>query len=98
MSNKVFKLLNITSLKQFILVNLVFALTGSLSLLVAGGFMEVIGLQRDEITTFAYWGIRIILVFFFYQCLLLAVSLPLGQFSYFSKMQKKMLRRIGIKI
>ena len=65
MSNKVFELLNVSSLKQFILVNVVFALTGSLSLLVAGGFMEVIGLSRDEISIFAYWFIRVVLVFFF---------------------------------
>ncbi len=93
-----FELLNVKSLKQFILVNFVFALTGSLSLLVAGGIMEVLGINPEELYFFAYWSIRVVLIFFFYQCLLLAVSIPLGQFSYFSNMQKKMLRRIGIKL
>ena len=97
MLNKLFVKLNITSMYQFILVNVVFAITGTLSVLVAGPIMELLGIRSGSYGEMVYWVIRIFLIFFFYQCLLVIVSIPFGQFAYFRDVQKKMLSRCGMR-
>ena len=65
MLNKLFAKLNITSTHQFILVNIVFAITGTLSVLVAGPIMELFGIGSSSYGEMVYWVIRIFLIFFF---------------------------------
>jgi hypothetical protein len=97
MLNKLFAKLNITSMHQFILVNIVFAITGTLSVLLAGPIMELLGIGTSSYGEIVYWVVRIFLIFFFYQCLLVIVSIPFGQFAYFRDVQKKMLARCGMR-
>lgn len=84
-------------MNQFILVNIVFAITGTLSVLLAGPMLEFFGVATDSYGGVIYWAIRIFLIFFFYQCLLVLVSIPFGQFAYFRDVQKKMLARCGVR-
>ena len=97
MLDKLFERLNIQSMSQFVLVNIVFALTGTLSVVVAGPIMEYMGIGAAHLNEWLYWTVRILVIFFFYQCLLVLVSIPFGQFAYFRDAQKKMLARCGLR-
>ena len=96
--NTMMKRLNIVSFWQFTLIMIVFAITGSLSLYITVEFFELIGLKEENFNPIIFWPIRIILLFFIYQILLLLVALPFGQFQYFWQVEKKILNRFGIKI
>ena len=96
--NAMMKRLNIMSFWQFTLIMIVFAITGSLSLYITVEFFEIIGLKEENFNPIIFWPIRIILLFFIYQILLLLVALAFGQFQYFWKFEKKILNRFGIKI
>ena len=90
--------LNIQSFYQFMVIMLIFAITGSLSLYITVELFQFIGLQAENLNPVIFWPIRIILLFIIYQVLLLLVALPFGQFQYFWKFEKKILNRFGIKI
>ena len=96
--NAMMKRLNIMSFWQFILIMTVFAITGSLSLYITVEFFELIRLKEENFNPIIFWPIRIILLFFIYQILLLLVALPFGQFQYSWKFEKKILNRFGLKI
>ena len=91
----------ITSNFQLIVILFVFAITGSSSVYVAKPFLNLIGLQQ---TTFPstwwgntlYWTFRILLIFPFYQILLIIYGWLLGQFKFFWAFEKKMLVRLGL--
>ena len=90
--------MKIESLFQFVLVMIVFAITGSLSLIVTVSLFEVLNLNVDSFSPFVFWPIRIIFIFFVYQVLLLVIAIPFGQFRYFWQFEKKILSRFGFKL
>ena len=93
-----FKRLNIQSFNQFVLVMIVFAVTGSLSLIVTFEFMDSVGINPVNISPYLFWPIRIIFLFFVYQILLLLVAIPFGQLKYFWNFEKKILSRLGVRL
>lgn len=85
---------------QLIIIFVVFAITGSSSVYVAKPFLDVIGLEQDNFPdtwwgAIAYWTLRILLIFPFYQVLLVAYGWLFGQFKFFWTFEKKMLKRMG---
>ena len=90
--------LNIQSFYQFMVIMLIFAITGSLSLYITVELFQFIGLQAENLNPIIFWPIRIILLFIIYQVLLLLVALPFGQFQYFWKFEKKFLNRFRFKL
>ena len=93
-----FKRLNIHSFNQFVLVMIVFAVTGSLSLIVTFEFINVVGINPDNTSPYLFWPVRIIFLFFVYQILLLLVAIPFGQIKYFWNFEKKILSRLGVRL
>ena len=93
-----FKRLNIQSFNQFVLVMIVFAVTGSLSLVVTFEFMDSVGINLVNTSPCLFWPIRIIFLFFVYQILLLLVAIPFGQLKYFWNFEKKILSRLGVRL
>ena len=87
----------ITSNFQFFLIMLVFAVTGSLSLVIADLFMPLI-IGSLEIGSLLKTIIRVIFIFPIYQLIILFIAFCFGQFKFFWKFEKKMLRRIFKKI
>ena len=75
---------------------LVFAITGSLSLYVSQLVVNVFSIDPSNISPLIFWPIRILSVFIVYQVLLIIIAIPFGQFSYFLKVEKKMLKRFGL--
>jgi len=90
--------MKIESFFQFVLVMIVFAITGSLSLIVTVSLFEVLNLNVDSFSPLVFWPLRIIFIFFVYQVLLLIIAIPFGQFQYFWQFEKKILNRFGLKI
>ncbi|MDC6405467.1 MULTISPECIES: DUF6787 family protein [Maribacter] len=85
---------------QLIIIFIVFAITGSSSVYVAKPFLDVIGLDQDNFpdtwwSPIVYWTLRILLIFPFYQVLLVAYGWLFGQFKFFWTFEKKMLKRMG---
>ena len=89
--------MKIESFFQFVLVMIVFAITGSLSLIVTVSLFEVLNLNVDSFSPLVFWPLRIIFIFFVYQVLLLIIAVPFGQFRYFWQFEKKILSRFGLK-
>ena len=90
--------MKIDSFNQFVLVMIVFAITGSLSLIVTVSFFEFLNLNVNSFSPLVFWPLRIIFIFFVYQVLLLVIAIPFGQFRYFWQFEKKILSRFGFKL
>lgn len=78
---------------QIIIILIVFAITGSLALKVAGPVLEYFNVTQENFSSFWYWTLRIILILPIYQVLLMIVGTLLGQFKFFWKFQKKTIGR-----
>ncbi len=87
---------NIDSNWQLFVIFLVFAVIGSTSTKFAGPVMDVLGLTKDNTAWFLYWPLRIILIFPIYQVLMVVIGWMYGEFQFFWKFEKKMLRLIGL--
>ena len=98
MFKSLLKHMKIESFFQFVLVMIVFAITGSLSLIVTVSLFEVLNLNNDSFSPLVFWPLRIIFIFFVYQVLLLIIAVPFGQFRYFWQFEKKILSRFGFKL
>ena len=85
------------SLYQVILILIVFACTGMSSLYVKEALYWIVGIT-PETTPWIRITYRIFATFVAYQFLLLGYGWIFGQFSFFWKMEKKILGRFGIKI
>lgn len=86
---------NIRSNGQFVVILVVFALTGSAAAKLAGPLMDLLGLHREAISGWIYWPLRILLIFPIYQVLLVAFGWLFGQFAFFWAFEMKMLKRMG---
>ena len=89
-------LFKVESNAQLVIVNIVFAVTGTISVYFAGIIIDFFDL--NILNSFLYWTLRILLLVPVYQVLLIVVGTIFGQFAYFWQMEKKMLKRFGIKI
>ena len=91
----------VTSNFQLTIIFIVFAITGSSSVYVAKPFLSLIGLHQANFPdvwwgSTLYWILRILLIFPFYQVLLVIYGWLFGQFKFFWTFEKKMLKRIGL--
>jgi formyltetrahydrofolate-dependent phosphoribosylglycinamide formyltransferase len=78
---------------QLFLILCVFALTGSTT---AWLTRQVTRWLQLESSSFWYWGIKIFILLFGYQALILLFSIPFGQFNFFWKYEKKILKRMKL--
>jgi phosphoribosylglycinamide formyltransferase-1 len=78
---------------QLFLILCVFALTGSTT---AWLTREITHWLQLESSSFWYWGIKIFILLFGYQALILLFSIPFGQFNFFWKYEKKILKRMKL--
>ena len=99
--NKLKKRWGIDSNLQLIIIFVVFAITGSSSVYVAKPFLAWIGLERAAFpeawwSAWVYWTLRLLLIFPFYQVLLVIYGWLFGQFKFFWNFEKKMLKHMGL--
>ncbi|MDB3972801.1 diacylglyceryl transferase [Gammaproteobacteria bacterium] len=95
--NKIRNLFKVETNSQLLKVNVVFAVTGTISVYFAGVIINFLGLNPYIIGDFFYWVLRIMLLVPVYQVLLIIIGSIFGEFKYFWRIEKKMLSRLGIK-
>ena len=61
-------------------------------------YFKIMNIDLSNLSPLIFWPIRILSVFIFYQILLIIVAIPFGQFSYFLRVEKKMLSRFGLNL
>lgn len=88
---------NIQSNFQLFIILLVFAITGSSSLVVAEPILDYFDITEKTMNPWIYKPIRLILIFPIYQILILIFGALFGQFQFFWNFEKKMLVRMGFK-
>ena len=88
---------NIQSNFQLFVILLVFAITGSCSLLVAEPILAYFNITGETLNAWIYKPLRLILIFPIYQVLILVFGALFGQFQFFWNFEKKMLARMGFK-
>ena len=81
---------------KLIRIFIVFAITGSSSLLVGRPFISFLGISSQTLNPILYWILFLIISLVFYQILLIFWGWILGQFDFFWQFEKKMLRRFGL--
>ena len=81
---------------QIILILIVFAITGSLSLVVSDPMLQFIGLSKESVNPWIFIPLRLIIVFPVYQVLILIIGFLFGQFKFFWQFEKKMLIKMGL--
>lgn len=93
--NNLKKKWGVSSNFQFVIIFIVFAITGSLSAYLSKPFTEYIGLTKENLGNFII-PIRLIAIFPIYQVLLVVVGFLFGQFKFFWWFEKKMLRSMKL--
>ncbi|TAI48707.1 DUF6787 family protein [Flagellimonas allohymeniacidonis] len=81
---------------EMIAIFIVFAVTGSISAKLAQPVTEMIGLQKETVSGWLYWPVRILIILPIYQLLLILFGWLFGQFQFFWNFEKKMLKRMGL--
>ena len=87
----------ITSNFQLVIILLVFSVTGSVAVLVAKPVLDLVGLDKEALSPWVFWPIRIFIIFPIYQVLIVLIGAIFGQFKFFWAFEKKMLVRLGFK-
>jgi len=87
----------ITSNLQLVIIFFVFSITGSLSLYVAKPVLTLLGVEKELLSPWLFWPIRILIIFPIYQVLIVIIGALFGQFKFFWSFEKKMLSRLGFR-
>ena len=95
--NKLKEKWGITSNYQIIIILLVFSITGSIAVWIAKPVLNLVGLDKEVISPWLFWPIRIFIIFPIYQILIVIIGTLFGQFKFFWAFEKKMLFRLGFK-
>ena len=95
--NRLKKKWGITSNFQIIIILLVFSITGSVAVWIAKPVLTLVGLDKQTVSPWLFWPIRIFIIFPIYQLLIVIIGALFGQFKFFWAFEKKMLVRLGFK-
>ena len=87
----------ITSNFQLFIICVVFAITGSFSVLITEPVMLFIFGDLDGLNPLLSWLLRILILFPIYQVLLLFFGFIFFQYKFFCQFEKKILKKIGLK-
>ena len=88
--NKIFKTKNFF---QLFIVFIVFGISGSLSVVISGPFLDLIGLNNFE-NSITKLIIRLLIIFPLYQLILIFIGTVFGQFKYFWEFEKRFWNRL----
>ena len=80
---------------QLTIIFIVFAITGSASAMVSKPVCLWLGITKEDFG-FLFTPIRLILIFPLYQVLLVSIGFLFGQFAFFWRFEKKLLRKLGL--
>lgn len=94
--NKLKQRWGITSNWQLTIIFVVFAITGSSSVMVSKPILDFFGIAKDSMPYFIYIILKIVIVLPVYQLLLVGFGFLFGQFKFFWEFEKKMLKAMGL--
>lgn len=80
---------------QLAVIFIVFAITGSSSMLITSPILNFLNISKINTNIIMYYILKIIIVFPSYQILLVFFGFIAGQFHFFWTFEKKMLARLG---
>ena len=92
------RILKVDSTLQLIVVFMVFSVTGLGAIYIARPCMELVGLERGNMHGLIFWPIRILFMTIAYQIMLVIFGTLAGQRLYFWQVEKRMLKRFGIRL
>ncbi len=81
---------------QFVLIIVVFAITGSTSAYITRPILTMIGITKDNLHPLIYWPLSLILILPVYKVLLIVIGTCFGQHTFFWNFVKKMLFRMRL--
>ena len=76
-------------------MNIVFAITGTLALYLAGDVLHFIGVMHGDVSNVVYWTLRILVIIPVYQILLIVIGTVFGEFYIFGKWRKRCFLDLG---
>jgi hypothetical protein len=79
--------------KDLFLILCVFAITGTTTAYISKEITQWFSIEKYSL---AFWLVKILILIFGYQVLILLISIPFGQFYFFWNYEKKILRRMGL--
>ena len=82
---------------QLVIILIVFSVTGSIAVTIAKPVLNLVGLDKETVSPWIFWPIRIFIIFPIYQVLIVIIGALFGQFRFFWNFEKKMLVRLGFK-
>ncbi|MFC4818429.1 MULTISPECIES: DUF6787 family protein [unclassified Flavobacterium] len=94
--NKLKQRWGITSNWQLTVIFVVFAITGSSSVMVSKPILDFFGIAKDSMPYILYIILKIVIVLPVYQVLLVGFGFIFGQFKFFWEFEKKMLKAMGL--
>tara|TARA_B100000579_G_C22646090_1_gene763811 strand:+ start:384 stop:686 length:303 start_codon:yes stop_codon:yes gene_type:complete len=92
---KLIKMFRVRNFQQLVVVFVVFAITGSMSVVLANPLLLFFFGNEIQSNEF-YWLFRLLIIFPIYQILLIFIGSLFGQFKYFWEIERKILVRLGI--
>ena len=87
------KIFNTKNFFQLFIVFIVFGISGSLSVVISGPFLDLIGLNNFE-NSITKLIIRLLIIFPLYQLILIFIGTVFGQFKYFWEFEKRFWNRL----
>ena len=94
--NKLKERWGLSSNFQVIVVFIVFAITGSTAAYLSKPVTAWLNISKESMSLWAYWPLRILVLFPIYQVMLVVFGFLFGQFTFFWNFEKKMLKRLGL--
>ena len=79
---------------QFVVIIVVFAITGSVALYISQPILDLLKIDSYIHNRLLYFIARLIIIFPIYQIVLILVATLLGQFNFFWQFEKKMICRL----
>ena len=96
MLNKLVKKFQANSVKHLAIIFIIFALSGSTSLLISLPILSAINLKNLVTYYPLYIFIRVLVIIPIYQITLIILATVFGEFNYFWKFEKKFLQRLKL--
>ena len=83
---------------QFVVVFIVFSITGMGAVFIARPMMGWVGIEYEAMSWYIFWPLRIVFMTICYQIMLVIFGTLAGQREYFWRIEKRLLRRFGIRL
>ena len=92
------RILKVDSNWQFFVVFIVFTVTGLGAVFIARPLMGWVGIDYEAMPWYVFWPLRILFMTICYQIMLIFFGAAAGQFQYFWRVEKRILKRFGIRL